>query len=623
MIILGGREDIVAQWFSKDFILKYSGFFKEVVIGPGEYALIIKNGQIVEVVTQQKLEKLSGGFLDVVKRWLGGGEDLQILIVDVRPKRIEIGFEGYTRDRVKVAGKVNLLVRISPKDAVNIIKLMYGPTKLRIPHRVFYTVSKGKARALKDKLKGKAGKVVEEKTYQKAQEIVLEEGMWIKELTTSDLQEKLQEELNAAFQANVLIKRASNEFHENMEDILEDSKNVIESLKPLWLSFGIEVITATFAFDKNAYEELQRRARELELERMEKDILFLREIGDEKRAAELEKEKEKIKYDLELFHKFKDFDSQRVDMGIQYELNKIALEYDFGIEDLKKKFEQELGYNAIRRDFDFEAEMATKKQDITHTLEGKEIAFEHAKELADLEHKIGLEERAIDHETKIKDFERTEAIKDAEVESRVRDIGVMGEAERQKIVARAEAFVKQLQASSDYYAKMKELDIEERKVGIEQDVADREASRDMAIMREMVEMKKQLEEMKLKHKQVEGEIEVKKIAYQADVEKTKAMADAEARKAEALAKAEALKAENMIGTYEKALEGQRKHELEKEKLEIEKVRAMTGLVKEPQVVNVQPSVAGGGGRGTKVCPHCGRTIDASALYCPFCGKRVE
>ena len=640
MIILGGREDVVAQWISKDFIIRYSGFFKEMVIGPGEYAVIIKNGKIVDVVTQEKLKGLSGGFLQVIKNWLGGGEDLQVLIVDVRPKRIAIGFRGFTKDRVEVAGTANILLRISPKHAPNIINLMYGPTKLKIPHRWFYNREKGLKKGLKNIFKGrpdKANKEIEDlkaqdmitpeieeeyerskteyifETEDKEKEITLVEesesyslemeGAWVKELTVSDIQQKLQEELNAAIQANVLILHDSKDFHENMREVLEDSKNVIESLKPLWNSFGIDVITATFSFDKNAYEELQIKLRELELKRMQDDLEFMKEIGDEKREKERKKEIAKIEYDWELFKKFKDFDSKRVDKGIQYELEKIDEEYNFGLEDLKRKFEQELDYNVLRRELDFETEMSTKKQTLEHELESRE-----------LEHN------------------RSEAIKDMEVENTIKNIGIIGETERQKIVARAEAYRRQIEASIGHYEEMKKLDIEKHKLGVEreklemeQDMEDREVQRDMNVLREMAQVKKELKEVELKEKLVDREYEVKKTAITADVEKTKAIAESEARKAEAIAKAEKLKADEIISKYEQALDGQRKHEIEKEKLEIEKVKAMSGLVKEPSVL-----VVGKEGHNkeekekhTKVCPYCGRVIPASALYCPYCGKKVE
>ena len=654
MIILGGREDVIAQWISKDFIMRYSGFFKEMVIGPGEYAVVIKNGRIVDVVTQKKLEGLSGGFLQILKNWLGGGEDLQVLIVDVRPKRVEVGFQGYTKDRVEVAGKANLLLRISPKDAVNVIKLMYGPTKLKIPPRLFYTKEKGAKKVLKHIRKGRTDKAGKELTDLRAQEMMLpgyyEEGEistdkmmveweyagaegtpWVKELTVLDLQQKLQEEFNAAIQTNVLIMHDSTEFHENMRAILDESIKVVESLKPLWSSFGIEVLTATFSFDKNQYEDLQRRIKKYELDRKMEDLEFLKQIGEKKRAAEVEKEEKKIEYDKWLFDNYMNFDKMRVDKGVQYELDKIDEEYKFGIDDLKKKFEQELGFNVERRKFDFETEMAVKKQTVSHEMEGKEIQFEHEKEKGELEHRIGLEERAIEHEGKVKDYERTQAMKDAEAENAVRNIGVIGETERQKIVARAEVYRRQLEASIGHYEEMKKLDIEKHRLELErqklemgQDMEDREAMRDMAVMEKMAKIKKELREMDMKEKQIDREYDVRKVALQADVEKTKALADAEARKAAAQAQAEKLKADEIISKYEQAVEGQRKHELEKEKLEIEKVKAMSGLVKEPQVVNVQPGTGvQGGGKATKVCPHCGRVIPASALYCPYCGKKVE
>ena len=89
----------------------------DLVIGPGESLVWIKDGKIEDVVTQSRLNNIGGGF----KNWLAtkviSGQDVKMLIVDNKPFKIKIGAEGNTSDNVKQAGTATLTLRLNHEQA--------------------------------------------------------------------------------------------------------------------------------------------------------------------------------------------------------------------------------------------------------------------------------------------------------------------------------------------------------------------------------------------------------------------------------------------------------------------------------------------------------------------------
>lgn len=262
MIIFGGRDDLIAQWLTKDFIIRHSGLLKQAVIGPGEYAILMKDGRIKEILTQEKIKKL-GGVLQRILRFFGGGEEVELLVVDTRPKKLDIEFDGYSADRIRVKGAIEFTLRISPENAIKIIKLMHGIT-------------------------------IEDWKWRH------EDKYTMKELTLADLKEKLKSDVNAIVFTNVISRCKAKDFHENLSQVLEYMNNAINSLKNYWLEYGVEIITYNVNFGGNAYEEVMRKAVEAELRQKERDVEFFEIVGDYKRVEELNREIMKFKHQTEL-----------------------------------------------------------------------------------------------------------------------------------------------------------------------------------------------------------------------------------------------------------------------------------------------------------------------------------
>jgi len=304
MIIFGGRNDVVAQWITKEFILKYSGLFKEAVIGPAEYAIVIKDGRIEEILTQEKLTKLGGVWQRILRR-LGGGEDLQLLIVDTRPNKVSIPFDGYSSDRVHIAGKIEFTLRISPENGIRVINLMKGTT---IPDE------KWRIR----------GWVWKRGRYEK--------DVMMKELTWADIANRLGSDVKTLLNVNVISQNKAKDFHEKLGDIMLLINETINSLRIYWKEYGIEIITFNVEFNKNAYEEVMRKTIEAEIAQKERDIEFFKRVGDLKTATELEKEKMRLEHQIETLEVFNKYDLEKEIVQHEIELQKIVKDFERDLE---------------------------------------------------------------------------------------------------------------------------------------------------------------------------------------------------------------------------------------------------------------------------------------------------
>ena len=68
----------------------------DIVVGPGESAVIIKDGSIEEVLTQQRVKNLAGGFSNWLGEKLQTKEQFDMLMVDNKPFQVELGVDGLT-----------------------------------------------------------------------------------------------------------------------------------------------------------------------------------------------------------------------------------------------------------------------------------------------------------------------------------------------------------------------------------------------------------------------------------------------------------------------------------------------------------------------------------------------
>lgn len=134
------NPNIIARIIPKNQILQESkGWnifgvnvgFKQAIVGPGEVALFIKNGKVVDTVSQDKMEGLSGGFLNMLGNHFGGGDDFIILFASLEQidYLLPIGGEGddqcpMTQDNYPMRGSAIFEFQVDPNNAVKIIPLM-------------------------------------------------------------------------------------------------------------------------------------------------------------------------------------------------------------------------------------------------------------------------------------------------------------------------------------------------------------------------------------------------------------------------------------------------------------------------------------------------------------------
>jgi hypothetical protein len=301
MIVLGGRSDVVAQWFTRDYILKHSGWFKQMVIGPSEFAIVIRDGKIESFVTQEHLRGLSGGVFDRVKNWLGAGEDLQILVIDVRGKRMDIPFTGFTKDHVRVKGTVSLTFRISPENATKVLNLISGPTIMDWSLRNTEEVQNGP-------------RDPSDQRY---------EGAGLKELTVEDLALRFTKDVESLVYVDFLSARLAEELHTDAAQVSRGLLKSLSKIEPYWMENGIEVVFGTVQISENAYVEVLRGQNAAELEQRQKDVEFFTQVGDARRASELQVQLYQHEHNIELGKTLHDLDIQKAIKGKEGELEEL------------------------------------------------------------------------------------------------------------------------------------------------------------------------------------------------------------------------------------------------------------------------------------------------------------
>jgi|MDSW01.1.fsa_nt_gb hypothetical protein len=96
----------------------------DFIVGPGESAVLVRDGRIEDVVTQKKLSGVAGGF----KNWLGQNlrskSDLDLLFVDNKPFQIDVGVDGLTKDDLAQKGIAKLTLRLEHEKSNRIIGML-------------------------------------------------------------------------------------------------------------------------------------------------------------------------------------------------------------------------------------------------------------------------------------------------------------------------------------------------------------------------------------------------------------------------------------------------------------------------------------------------------------------
>ena len=339
-------EGVIARLVPKEDI---KGLIKQdVVVGPGEQAIIIRNGKIEDSVTQTRLERLGGGFSNWLKAKLGMGEDLEILFVDTKEIDIEIAIKGISKEHDEVKGTATLRIRIDPTQATKLISLIrampptelfdtikdYGELEIEEPlvkskelferikkypslvkmikkhnllpasyeniEKIYQKMGEGMELTREEKkILKKSIKII--KHYEKREKLNWYAGMV---LLKEDLSAKIEGELNAKVLQYYIPKYSSEEIKRNPE-VRETMERIMrEELRKTFNMWGIVLLDFYTILEASAYEELEQHRRNiyLEIDRMSLDTLpdFAMKMTELEREHTLRKRELELKIEEEM-----------------------------------------------------------------------------------------------------------------------------------------------------------------------------------------------------------------------------------------------------------------------------------------------------------------------------------
>lgn len=250
-------EGVVARLVPKTDI--HGVLKQDIIVGPGEEAVIIRNGKIEDTVTQTRLEKIGGGLGTWITRTFGVGEDLELLFVDTKEMDVELPINEKSSDYDEVKGTATVRVKINPIEATKLIGLLRD--------RPMWTEEL--------KQKGIIWKRWEsEKRYAGNALVLLKD----------DLQDKLGAELKSKVFTPYIAQYPSKDIRVNPEvrEKVENGINVeLRKTLDMW---GITLLNFYLTLEASAYEALEKYRREKDLEMSRTDIDFtpkLREMDRE------------------------------------------------------------------------------------------------------------------------------------------------------------------------------------------------------------------------------------------------------------------------------------------------------------------------------------------------------
>jgi hypothetical protein len=308
------------------------------VVEPGETAVLIKDGAIQEVLTQQRISNLAGGFGNWLSKKMAMDEKFDILMVDNKPFRIEIGVEGMSMDDVAQTGTAKLMLRLNHENSNRIIGV----------------------------LREKAIKV--KKGFFRKRTVV--EGFETF-LTRSSIEQMLAEEARAKVFRKVINKYHAKDLGNNAEvddDVSTSLKIELRKTLDLW---GMSIEDAFVNWSPNAYQSWKaQRAPTTWLKR-----------------AQLEDKESDDALDFEFDKKRMARDSQRDDLDFaaakKRKLRGLE-EEDVDFEIAKKRKIRERELRKMERDFDDDDEFSDLSKKQKQLAIKKQIAMEEAKMEAEL-----------------------------------------------------------------------------------------------------------------------------------------------------------------------------------------------------------------------------------------------
>jgi len=338
------------------------------IVEPGETAVLIKDGSIQEVLTQQRISNLAGGFGKWLTQKMAMDEKFDILMVDNKPFRIEIGVEGMSMDDVAQTGTAKLMLRLNHENSNRIIGV----------------------------LREKAIKV--KKGFFRKRTVV--EGFETF-LTRSSIEQMLAEEARAKVFRKVINKYHAKDLGNNAEvdeDVSTSLKIELRKTLDLW---GMSIEDAFVNWSPNAYQSWKaQRAPTTWLKR-----------------AQLEDKESDDALDFEFDKKRMSRDSQRDDLDFaaakKRKLRGVE-EEDVDFEIAKKRKIRERELRKMERDFDDDDEFSDLSKKQKQLAIKKQIAMEEAKmeaELAEMKAGSSVKVQSIESQGDANELEKLLGVK--------------------------------------------------------------------------------------------------------------------------------------------------------------------------------------------------------------------
>ena len=303
---------------------------KDVIINPGEAAVIIKNGKIEDVVAENKINKFGGGLGNWLGRLLGKGEDEMIVFVDTTEKKLEFPVKETSKDRVEIHGVCVIKFKIDPWHTLSLVRNM--------GHR---------------------------------------DG-----LTLRDLENTFGDELRVAV-FSVIGNYNAEEFHGNIDIIRNIEKTAYEWMDKTFAAWGLTPLKIYTNWEKSSYDELMEYKKKVEMEMARGRVDHAAEIDRLEREYELERTKMEKQHDLEIgtikheVEKKKvvsDFNREEKIKDFNVEMYQQKSKAQLADEMAKKDIENVLGFTKGMSEVDIEKFKET-------TLAEEKLQMEHEKEM--------------------------------------------------------------------------------------------------------------------------------------------------------------------------------------------------------------------------------------------------
>lgn len=293
-------QDVIAKVVPKGGV---RGFLKkDVIIDPGEVAVLIKEGKIEDVLTQTKLKKYGGGFGGWLQRAKGRGEDEILLFMVTTPIDLEMPVSATSKDYVETKGKCTARIQLREENATKIFNLL-----------------------------------------QKEQF-----------LTKSGLEERVLQEIDASVFKTIIPKYDAEEFHGN-KDVIKDMETAVEvELRKTFDLYGVNLLKVFTAWESGAFDELMEYKTQVKMLEDREDIDHNAVIGDMRRQHEVLKKEQEDRWDLTFGNKAAELGL--TDMEVQARVKWDAAKYDEQVRQYRETAAAELEKKRGEAELDAEME---------------------------------------------------------------------------------------------------------------------------------------------------------------------------------------------------------------------------------------------------------------------------